>query len=484
MAGHHIAPNIIFILIDDMGWRDLSCYGSSFYETPHIDRLAASGMVFSDAYAACPVCSPTRASILTGRYPARLGITNWIDYSNTTHPCRGRLVDAPYIKQLGTTERTVADSLRDGGYATWHVGKWHLGQAPYWPEQHGFAVNIGGCEWGHPRNGYFSPWGIPGLPDGQPGEYLTDHLTDAAIDLIRRHRIGSPRQPFFLNLWYYAVHTPIQAKADLVAKYERKVARLGLDKQQTLVECEAFPIESRKNQRIVRRIIQSNPVYAAMIETLDGNIGRLLALLDELSIRDDTIIIFTSDNGGLSTAAGSPTCNAPLSEGKGWMYEGGVREPLIASWPGHISRGECQVPVISTDFFPTILDLAGLPAELDRHLDGVSLATLLTGGRDPQRDALFWHYPHYGEAGGTPAAAMRAGRYKLIDFFEDDQVELYDLTADPAERHDLAGQLPELAAELRGRLRDWLSDLEASLPQPNTEYQAWRQPRAILRWLD
>ncbi|NQU10442.1 sulfatase-like hydrolase/transferase, partial [bacterium] len=317
-------PNILFILIDDMGWRDLGCYGSTFYETPVIDRLAADGMLFTDAYAACPVCSPTRASLLTGKYPANVGVTDWIDWGLRNHPARGRLIDAPYIDHLPATEHTLAAALGAGGYQTWHVGKWHLGGPDYYPEAHGFAVNVGGNEWGCPcgPTGYFAPWALPNLPgdDLPPGTFLDDHLTNRAIELIRRR---DPARPFFLNLWYYLVHTPIQAAAALIEKYQRKSTELGLDRLEPFREGEPFPTEHKAHLRVLRRLVQSDPVYAAMIETLDRNVARVLDTLREAGIDRDTIVIFTSDNGGLSTAEGSPTCNAPLAEGKGWMYEGG-----------------------------------------------------------------------------------------------------------------------------------------------------------------
>ncbi len=318
-------PNFLFILIDDLGWRDLSCYGSTFYETPNLDRLAAEGMTFTDAYAACPVCSPTRASLLTGRYPARVGVTNYIGGHAT-----GKLIDAPYIRQLPLEEYNLARALKAGGYVTWHVGKWHLGDAPFHPQHQGFDINIGGCHYGHPYKGYFAPWQIEHLPEGPDGEYLTDRLTDEAIRLIRNHD-GS--KPFFLNLWHYAVHTPIQAKPEDIERFRRKAEAMGLDKQQALVEGEHFPTDQKRHLRVMRRIIQSDPGYAAMVWNLDWNIGRVLDALRETGQLDNTVVIFTSDNGGLATAEGSPTSNRPLAEGKGWMYDGGTREPLIVRYP-------------------------------------------------------------------------------------------------------------------------------------------------------
>jgi arylsulfatase A-like enzyme len=460
-------PNIIFILIDDLGWRDLTCYGSTYYETPNLDRLASEGMTFSDAYAACPVCSPTRASILTGKYPATVGVTDWIDWGNWVHPARGRLVDAPYIDHLPLDETSLAAALKTVGYHTWHVGKWHLGGEPYLPGDHGFDLNIGGCHWGAPLNGYFSPYDIPGFENGPEGEYLTDRLTDEAVKLIENVN-GAP---FFLNLWYYAVHTPIQAKPELITRFEEKAREMGLDDIDPFDIGDPFPTEHKKELRITRRLVQSDPVYAAMVYTLDENIGRLMDALDRTGQADKTIVIFTSDNGGLATAEGSPTCNAPLSEGKGWMYEGGTREPLIFRWPGVIKPGtSCQVPVTSPDFYPTFLEMVGAPHNPEQHTDGTSLMPLLKGATSLNREAIFWHYPHYGNQGGTPGSSLRAGDYKLIHFFEDDHLELYNLRVDIEEEHNLAHLNPQLTAELARMLADWRRSVEAKIPQPNPEW--------------
>ncbi|MBD3351019.1 MAG: sulfatase-like hydrolase/transferase, partial [Candidatus Lokiarchaeota archaeon] len=375
-------PNIVFILIDDLGWRDLSCYGSTFYETPNLDRLAKQGMSFSNAYAACPVCSPTRASILTGKYPATLGLTNWIGGHEV-----GKLISAPYIRHLPLEERTIAKTLKEHGYRTYHIGKWHLGKEPYWPEHHGFDVNIGGCHWGSPKFGYFSPYRIPTLKNGPKGEYLTDRLTNEAINIIREKR----EEPFFLYLSYYSVHIPIQVPEEYVEKYRKKAKKLGLDEKKTFEMGEKFSCEHKKYLRIKRRLVQSDPKYAAMVEKLDENIGRFLDELDRLGEKENTIVFFTSDNGGLSTAESSPTCNFPLSEGKGWMYEGGTREPLIVRWPRDVKADTfCDVPVTSPDFYPTILDILGLEPLANQNLEGKSILPLLKGKKNLKRDSIFW----------------------------------------------------------------------------------------------
>ena len=460
-------PNIVFILIDDMGWRDLGCYGSTFYETPNLDRLAAQGMRFTDAYAACPVCSPTRASIMSGKYPATVGITDWIDWGNWLHPCRGKLVDVPYLKQLPLTETSLASALREGGYQTWHVGKWHLGGEGYGPLEHGFEENVGGCKWGSPANGYFSPWKIPTLPEGEEGEYLTDRLTDEAVRLIG----ASDGRPFFLNLWHYAVHIPIQSPPALVEKYVAKEKSLGLDTMPVIEEGEHFPVEHLKHLRVQRRVIQSDPSYAAMIENLDTNIGRVLQAIADAGQADNTLVIFTSDNGGMSTADGSPTSNRPLADGKGWMYEGGTREPLLITWPGVVAPGSfCTTPITSTDFYPTLLQAACLPLRPAQHVDGVSFLPLLQGDTSFSRGPIFWHYPHYGNQGGTPGSSVRQGDYKLIEFFEDGRLELYHLKDDIGETHNLVAELPEITRQLHAQLRAWRESIEAKIPWVNPEY--------------
>ena len=422
-------------------------------------------MRFTDAYAAAPVCSPTRASLLTGKYPATVGVTDWIDWQGVVQPARGAVVDAPCLKDLPASEHPLAAALADAGYATWHVGKWHLGGPGHLPEDHGFAVNVGGCHRGSPgAGGYFSPWTIEALADVEvpEGTYLTDYLTDRAVDLIRH----AGERPFFLNLWYYSVHTPIQAKAETVARYEDKAKGLGLDRFESFAVGEPFPCEHKRDQRVRRRLLHSDAVYAAMVDALDENIGRVLDALDETGRADDTLVVFTSDNGGLATSEGSPTCNAPLSEGKGWMYEGGTREPLIARWPGRVAAGgSCRVPVTSPDFYPTLLEAAGLPPRPDQHVDGVSFVPLLEGADALEREAIFWHYPHYGNQGGTPGSSVRRGDWKLIEFYEDGRRELYNLLDDLSEDRDLAAGGPDVARDLHEELAAWRETVAAKIPE-------------------
>jgi arylsulfatase A-like enzyme len=464
-------PNIVMLLIDDLGARDLGGYGSSFYETPNLDRLAERGVRFDRAYASAPVCSPTRCSIMTGKYPARVGVTQWIGDAS-----RGKLLNVPYLHYLPHTETSLATALREGGYQTWHVGKWHLGDEAFFPERHGFDVNIAGRHLGHPPgpNGFWGPYNIPGFT-GPAGEYLTDRHTADAIALIDKRDTS---RPFFLNLWHYAVHTPIQAPADLVEKYRDKARRLKLDQLRPLVKGERVDIQllpGKQPPHVMRRIVQSDPAYAAMIENLDTNIGLLVAALERNGILDDTVIAFTSDNGGLSTAEGAPTCNHPLAEGKGWCYEGGNRVCQIVAWPGTIPGGQtCHEPVTSTDFYPTFLDLAGLPARPRQHRDGVSLLPLLNGSASMlDRESLFWHYPHYSNQGGRPGAAIVCRDWKLIWHFEDDRIELFNIADDVSEAHDVSAEHPDFVRQLKQSLLDWQTQVSAERPKPNPAWQAW-----------
>ncbi len=425
-------PSIVFVLIDDLGWADLGCYGSRYYRTPRIDRLASQGMRFTNAYAACCACSPTRASILTGKYPARLHLTDWIP-GRTPRGARMRIPNwTPY---LSTDEVTIAEVLKSAGYVTAAVGKWHLGSEPYFPEHQGFDLNVAGSNAGSPKS-YFYPYGDrPKLPGGKSSEYLTDRLTDEAIGFITENR----DTPFFLYLAHYAVHTPLQAKPEVIARYRDQPAVGG----------------------------QRSPKYAAMCESVDERVGRLLDTLDQFGLTDHTIVILFSDNGGLSRPIA--TSNAPLRAGKGFPFEGGVRVPLIIRWPGVVSAGsECSATVTSTDFFPTLIDILGLDENpgLQTGCDGVSLQPLLRQSGSLQRKAIFWHYPHYNLIGGYPYGAVRRGDWKLIEFYEDMHVELYNLNEDIGETKDLSSQRPDLVAELRGSLHRWRRQIKAQMPSP------------------
>jgi len=455
-------PSFVFFLADDLGWRDTGCYGTAFYETPNIDRLAEHGMRFTNAYAACPVCSPTRASIMTGKYPARLGTTDYFGAPQPDDVLRHWTHDKPllparYVDQLPLEETTIAKALHYNGYTTFFAGKWHLGPQGYWPENHGFDINVAGCQSGMPQS-YFSPYHNLKLADGPPGEHLDDRMAAESIKFLER--VGT--KPFLLYHAFYSVHIPLQAKKELIAKYEAK-------RKTIRPHGPTFQPEGVRRARQV----QDHAVYAAMIETMDRSVGAILDALDRLKLTGNTIVIFMSDNGGLSTAEGSPTSNSPLRGGKGWLYEGGIREPMIIDWPGVVKPGSrSDVPVISTDFYPTMLEMAGLPAMPKQHLDGVSLVPILKQNRNLAERPLFWHYPHYGNQGGSPGSAIRLEKWKLIEFFEDHRVELYNLQLDYREQHNLAAEQPQLAAELRERLHAWRTSVGARLPTPNPRANA------------
>lgn len=436
-----VRPNVVFILADDLGYMDIGVYNSkTFYETPQIDRLAARGMRFIAGYAACSVCSPTRASILTGKYPARVGITEWIGGKR-----RGKLRPAPYLHHLPLEERTIAERLRDAGYATFFAGKWHLGEGVYSPSEQGFGPDLVG------KGQFYYPAG-----DGSPAHSkqddpkTTDRIADEAVKFIKAHS----QQSFFAYLPFLAVHTPIQARRDLVAKYERKRAS-------------APPDDWGQERTNKVRLVQNHATYAAMLEQMDSAIGRVLAAIDRAGIAGRTIIVFTSDNGGLSTSEGHPTSNLPLRGGKGWPYEGGIREPWIIVAPGVIRAGSvCDTPVVSNDFYPTILDLVGLPLDPVQHRDGVSLLPLLKE-RPLARGPLFWHYPHYSNQGGPPCGAIRDGDWKLIEWYEDGQLELYNIKADPGEKENLVTGEPARVKALHERLAAWRKDVGALMPTPD-----------------
>jgi len=436
-------PNFVFILIDDLGWTDLAGCGSDLYESPNIDKLFAGGMKFTNAYAACTVCSPTRASIMTGKYPATVNITDWIP--GHARPW-AKLKVPEFNQQLPLDEITIAEALKPAGYVTASMGKWHLGHEDYYPEKQGFDINIGGTHKGQPPS-YFSPYNIPTLDDGLEDEYLTDRLADEAVGFIETNK----DKPFFLYWAHFAVHTPLQAKQDVTAKYQAKIKP---------------------------DMLHTNPVYAAMIQSVDEAVGRVMDKLNELGIADNTIIIFMSDNGGLARV----TSNVPLRAGKGSAYEGGTRTPMAIFWPGVVKpKSNCHVPVCSIDFYPTMLEMAGVKTPAQHIPDGLSLVPLLKQEGKIDRDALYWHYPHYHPGGATPYSAVRKDDYKLIEYFEDGTLELYNLKEDIGESVNLAGKMPEKVKELHELLKKWREKTGARLPEPNPDYDVKRQhdrPRA------
>jgi arylsulfatase A-like enzyme len=449
-------PNILFVLVDDLGWSDLGCYGSTFYETPNLDRLAASGMRFTNAYAACPVCSPTRAAIMTGKHPARLNITDWIPGND---PKDRKLIGPQDRHELPLDECTLAEALKPHGYKTFFAGKWHLGDAGYFPEDQGFDINRGGHHRGSPPGGYYVPYKNPKLEDGPEGEYLTGRLTDESIAFLRENR----ENPFLLYLSFYTVHTPIQPCKQHIEKFRKKAEKLP-------------PSESpvfRKEHDGVTRLHQDRPDYASMVHAMDRNAGRLLDELEGLGLEENTIVVFTSDNGGLSTLRGpnAPTAIGPLRAGKGWCYEGGIRIPQIMRVPGVTQPGStCDTPVTSMDFYPTLLNLAGIAMPDGDIRDGMDMTPLLEGGKAPGREAIYWHYPHYHGSAWTPGAAVRAGDWKLIVFYHEEKTELYNLRKDPGEQHDLAVEMPEKTRELKKMLEAWQRGIGAKLPEPNPAF--------------
>ncbi len=426
--------NFVFILIDDLGWRDVGFNGSKFYETPNIDKLASQGMRFTNAYAASPVCSSSRASLLTGKSPARLGITNSLP---GRHQLLYSKLTPPLSKQfLALEETTIAKELDAAGYTTAAIGKWQLGGARYYPENQGFDVNIGGRDSGTPRSHFSSQWnGNPPLP-APSGEYLADTLTIAAEAFV--HRNAS--RPFFLWLAHYGVHIPLEAKSDIVAEYQKK----------------ADP----KNP-------QHNPVYAAMVRSIDESVGRIVQQVAADGLTDRTVFIFTSDNGGLVNA----TSNQPLKGGMGFLYEGGIRVPMCVLWPGATKPGAVtDVPVIGADFYRTIAQMAGIPKLKGDPKDGANLTNLLQRGFPPARDKLFWHYPHYSTQGGRPGGSVRLGDWKLILWYEENSIEFYNLRSDPGEKKNLATDHGTKARGMLAMFNDWLTAIRSAMPQPNPLY--------------
>lgn len=478
-------PNVVFILVDDYGWADVSYNGSKFYETPNIDRLASEGMIFTNGYAAASISSPTRVSIMTGKYPARTGITDWIPgyqyKANEKKLSKYKMIGPEMVINMPLEEVTIGEALKENGYKTYFVGKWHCAEdSLFYPQYQGFDVNIGGWLKGSPagkakRNGgrgaYFTPYNNPYLPDGPEGEYLTDRLGNESVQIIERSAVAE--KPFFLYLSFYAVHTPIDAKPAKIAYFKEKAKRMKIDDIKPFSTNYKWIQEAdHKADHWKERIIQSDAEYAALISSMDDNIGKVLDCLKRNGLDKNTIVCLFSDNGGLSTAEGSPTCNAPLRGGKGWLYEGGIREPYIIKYPQVVKANtKCDKPVTSVDFYPTILELANLPLKPEQHQDGVSLVPLLRREKSFDRGPIFFHYPHYGGKGDTPAGAIRKGDYKLIEFYEDNHVELYNLKKDISETKDLSKKNPALAAEMLKELQDWRKSCNAKMPVRNPNYK-------------
>ena len=444
-------PNIVFILVDDMGWMDIGANGSRFYETPHVDRLAAQGMRFTQAYAASPICSPTRASILTGKNPARINMTQWI----------GGPGNPDYIKNLPLEEVLLPEVLKSAGYTNGFFGKWHLnnkaGEKTYWPQEQGFDINVAGHWRGglYMPNKFFSPWNMPNIESGPDGEYITDRLAADAAQFIEEHKDG----PFLAYVSFYTVHAPFCAPKERVAKYDKKKEALGL------TDDDRFGQENAAGKQFKYRKAQDHATYAAMVESMDMAVGTILDKIEALGLEDNTIVCFFSDNGGLSTSEGTPTANTPLRAGKGWLYEGGIREPAIIKWPGEVEPGAVSDALItSMDFYPSLLEMAGLPLRPDLHMDGKSLVPVLRQQAKEVHKATYFHYPHRSNQRGVPSGAIRVGDYKLINFFGDNTIELYNLRHDISETRNLANDLPEMRDAMLGMLYAWWDDVDAQFP--------------------
>ncbi|MCL4106745.1 UNVERIFIED_CONTAM: hypothetical protein GTU68_048189 [Idotea baltica] len=435
---------------------DIGANGSTFYETPIIDQLAKEGIRFTQAYAASPICSPTRASILTGKNPARIDLTQWI----------GGPGNPDYKRNLPLEETLFPELLKDSGYKTAFMGKWHLNNRPgeetFWPDKQGFDVNVAGHFRGglYIKNKYFSPWDIPNLENGHEGEYMTDRLANEAIDFIDKNKDN----PFLLYFSLYSVHAPFDAPAERIEKYDKKKEKLGL------TDNDRFADEIDKYLTFTYRKKQDHPTYAAMVESVDMAVGKIMNKLKSTGIDDSTVVIFFSDNGGLSTSEGTPTANTPLRAGKGWLYEGGIREPAIIKWPGVVAPGTVSNTVItSMDFYPTILEMAGQPLRPDLHQDGKSMIPLLKGESQVLHESTYFHYPHKSNQKGRPSSAIRDGDYKLIVFFNDYRMELYNIKNDIEERQDLASKLPELKNHLYKKLYGWWDEVDAKFPKEFTK---------------
>ncbi len=453
-------PNVVLILVDDMGLHDLSIEGSTFYRSPNIDNLARGGMRFTQGYATCRVCSPSRASIQLGKFTARHGITNWIGAASGREWNRDdRLLPAEYLHNLPHDDVTLAEAMREGGYRTFFAGKWHLGGEGSLPVDHGFEINIGGHHRGSPPGGFFSPYDNPEMKDGPPGESLPLRLADETAQFIKSHR----DQPFFAMLSFYSVHAPVQTTRELWSKYRQAAPILPAGAERFKVD-RTLPV----------RQVQDHPVYAGMVEATDTAVGRVLTALDESGLSDSTLVIFTSDNGGVSSGDAYATSNLPLRGGKGRQWEGGIREPYYIRYPNITKpNSTCDVPVTGADFYPTILELCGLPARAGQHVDGVSLVPLLKGQSIDTR-LLYWHYPHYDNQGGEPSSIIRDGDWKLIHYYDDGRNELYNLSIDGGEESDLARSHPYRAERMAEQLMSWLESVNAKYPQPDPRYDPLR----------
>jgi arylsulfatase A-like enzyme len=458
-------PNVVLILIDDMGLHDLSVEGSTYYRSPNIDKLALGGMRFTQGYATCRVCSPSRASIQLGQFTARHGITDWIGAASGMNWKRDdKVLPAEYVRQLPSDDTTIAEAMRDAGYRTFFAGKWHLGGEGSLPTDHGFQINVGGHDKGSPPGGYFAPYKNPLMQNGPDGESLPLRLADETASFIESNK----DKPFFAMLSFYSVHGPVQTTKELWSKYR-------LAAPPAPASGERFKID----HTLPVRQVQDHPIYAGMVEVTDTAVGRVMDALEKNGLTDSTVVIFTSDNGGVSSGDAYSTSNLPLRGGKGRQWEGGIREPYYIKYPPVIDAAStCDVPVTGADLYPTMMELCGLPQNPRQHVDGVSLMPLLTGGSIDERP-LYWHYPHYGNQGGEPSSIIRRGEWKLIHYYEDGRDELYHLANDPSEQKDVASDNPERTNQLSNELKTWLDSVGARYPEPDPRYDP---SKAAAKW--
>ena len=462
--------NVLFILADDLGYHDLSSTGSQYYETPNIDRIAQEGMVFTNGYANSRVCSPSRVSIMTGKFPARHGITDFIGAPTGAEwrkmGRKSKLLPPSYVENLPHQYTTLPEAMKAGGYKTFFAGKWHLGGEGSYPEDHGFDFNKGGYEKGYPYNpyigfcggygNYFSPFHNPKMEDveDEKGMPLSIKLAKETVLFIEQNT----DKPFFAFLSFYAVHAPIQTSREKWSKYRQKAENRGIAEN-------GFEM----GRLLPARVVQDNPVYAGLVETMDDAIGMVLDALQKQGLDDDTIIIFTSDNGGVVSGDAFATSNLPLRAGKGSSFEGGIRAPYFIKVPGLTKGRTSSIPVTGADFYPTILELTGQKSLFNEHQDGISLMPILKGKAINERP-LIWHYPHYGNQGGEPSSVIRERQWKLIHYYEDGREELYNLALDREETTDVAMEFPRLTKGLSKKLFAYLDKMEAKFPEKDPKH--------------
>lgn len=467
-------PNVLFILADDYGWMDMGCMGSKYYETPNLDRLASEGIRFTNAYAACQVSSPSRASIMTGKYTPRHGVTDWIGEKSGEEwrqmNRHSKLLPADYAWNLPAEEYTIAECLKDNGYTTFIAGKWHLGAEGSWPEDHGFMINKGGWSAGSPTGGYFSPYQNPKLEDGPKGENLSIRLGNETASFMREHKRKNPDKPFFAYLSFYAVHGPLETTKENWSHFRDKAESMGI-----------APNGFKVDRTLPVRQTQDNPVYAGVIKEMDEAIGIVMEELKRLGLDKNTLVIFTSDNGGVASGDAYSSSQLPLRGGKGRQWEGGIRVPALMYYHGCQAGSVCNVPITGTDFYPTILDYAGLKMQPQQHQDGISIMPVVKGDYQPDRP-LFWHYPHYGNQGGEPSSIIRKGDWKLIYYYESGNCELYNLAIDISENEPLNAQHPDKVKELKAELMAWLDEVDARKPVADPLYNPQKEAEVKRRW--